>query len=549
MRKRTLLPILLLLLTAVLAACSAGGSAEPETTDESAAPETETSETETENVAPTAASGEIVTMYVGPELVDCTGVAPQKCMQVKENPDDDYTFFYDQIEGFNYEEGFEYELKVEVTKVENPPADASNLKYTLVEEVSKTPAASAEATDAGMPVSDTLENIQWTLVSFAGPEGNMIDVLPDTTITAQFADGQVSGNSGCNNYSGSYELDGSGITFGPTAGNLMACPQEIMEQEAAYLANLSLVTQFNVNEGGQLVLSDADGNPLLIYAETELPSLTGTTWLATGYNNGEGGVVSLIMDTKITAVFHEDGSLSGTAGCNTYNTSYTVDGDNISIPDLIATTMMACSEPVMEQEQDYLAALPQAATYAIQGDKLELRDANGSLLANYAAGPNNLAGTSWDVISYNNGNQAVVSVIIGSKITANFGEDGVLSGNAGCNDYTASYEINGDALTIGPAAATRKLCAEPEGIMEQEAQYLAALETIATFTTDGEQLRTRTAEGSMAVNFQIAGYVDPELKSALENGTYQSEFTQSGTVTLENGAYSQEAAPGSATQT
>jgi len=66
----------LLLLTAVLSACSVGGSAEPEADDESAALETETGEIEAENVPP-AAAGEIVTMYAGPELVDCTGVAPQ----------------------------------------------------------------------------------------------------------------------------------------------------------------------------------------------------------------------------------------------------------------------------------------------------------------------------------------------------------------------------------------------------------------------------------------------------------------------------------------
>ena len=51
----------------------------------------------------------------------------------------EYGLFYDQIEGFNYEEGYEYEIVVEVTKVENPPADASSLKYTLIEVVSKTP--------------------------------------------------------------------------------------------------------------------------------------------------------------------------------------------------------------------------------------------------------------------------------------------------------------------------------------------------------------------------------------------------------------------------
>ena len=61
--------------------------------------------TETEPVDPGAQSGsEERTMFVGPLLVDCEGEGPQKCMLVKENPEDEYTLFYDQIEGFSYEE-------------------------------------------------------------------------------------------------------------------------------------------------------------------------------------------------------------------------------------------------------------------------------------------------------------------------------------------------------------------------------------------------------------------------------------------------------------
>ena len=44
-------------------------------------------------------------------------------MLVKENPDEKYSLFYDQIEGFDYQEGFEYELVVQEEEVENPPAD------------------------------------------------------------------------------------------------------------------------------------------------------------------------------------------------------------------------------------------------------------------------------------------------------------------------------------------------------------------------------------------------------------------------------------------
>ena len=72
--------------------------------------------------APLAGGPKEKTVFVGPYLVDCEGVAPQKCMLVKEDAKDDWTLFYDQIQGFEYEPGFEYELVVQEDKVENPPA-------------------------------------------------------------------------------------------------------------------------------------------------------------------------------------------------------------------------------------------------------------------------------------------------------------------------------------------------------------------------------------------------------------------------------------------
>lgn len=78
------------------------------------------------------------TFIVGPETADCTGVAPMKCLKVKENASDSWTNFYTNIEGFTYEPGYEYVLKVKTEKIENPPADGSSIKYTLVKQISKT---------------------------------------------------------------------------------------------------------------------------------------------------------------------------------------------------------------------------------------------------------------------------------------------------------------------------------------------------------------------------------------------------------------------------
>jgi len=77
------------------------------------------------------------TLIVGPEMVDCVGVAPQKCYKVKENPDDDWSFFYSQIVDFDYQPGYEYELLVREEKVENPPADGSSLRWTLIKVINR----------------------------------------------------------------------------------------------------------------------------------------------------------------------------------------------------------------------------------------------------------------------------------------------------------------------------------------------------------------------------------------------------------------------------
>ena len=85
----------------------------------------------------------------------------------------------------------------------------------------------------------------------------------------------------------------------------------------------------------------------------------------------------------------------------------------------------------------------------------------------FEAQSGDLAGTSWIVTGYNNGKQAVTSVINGTTVTAKFGSDGNVSGSGGCNSYSASYTTNGKkTIKIGPAISTQMACAQPEGVMQ-----------------------------------------------------------------------------------
>ena len=75
-------------------------------------------------------TGEII--YIDSKTVDCEGVMPQKCLLVKESKEADWSYFYDQIEGFQYEPGYSYTLLVKITTIDNPPQDASSRHYQLI---------------------------------------------------------------------------------------------------------------------------------------------------------------------------------------------------------------------------------------------------------------------------------------------------------------------------------------------------------------------------------------------------------------------------------
>lgn len=91
-------------------------------------------------------------------------------------------------------------------------------------------------------------------------------------------------------------------------------------------------------------------------------------------------------------------------------------------------------------------------------------------------------------------------------VTLNFGPDNRIGGNDGCNQYFAAYTLDGPSMRIGAAGATRRFCAEPDGMMNQERLYLEALQTTATFRLDGNRLELRTANGSLAASFRrVAG--------------------------------------------
>ncbi len=198
-------------------------------------------------------------IYVADHLENCESVTPQTCMLIKENKTDDWNYFYDAIEGFTYEEGYEYILKVKILKIKNPPADASSLAYKLVEVISK------EKTQTSISIYG-----KWIVTNINNFE-NKTDKSPYFTIQK----GQINGNTGCNNFGGSIINDSTGVfQTGMLKMTKMYC-EETTDLENAFATALGNTVSYS-RSGDLISLFDNQKNKLLSakLAENEIKDIT-----------------------------------------------------------------------------------------------------------------------------------------------------------------------------------------------------------------------------------------------------------------------------------
>lgn len=220
----------------------------------------------------------------------------------------------------------------------------------------------------------SIEGPTWRLVSLRGQEERALATAPRGA-TARFASGRVEGFSGCNSYGGAYTIDADRVTLGPLAGTMMACPEPAMALENAFKAAFAGTIRFTITED-RLTLTTESGGTMLF--RTEPPAtLEGVAWEVTCFNNGRQGVVSPVLGTALTLSFR-DGAVVGHSGCNTYRAGYTRDGSRLTIGPAAATRKACAGAGVMDQEQQFLAALQSATSWTIRGDVLDLHRADGA---------------------------------------------------------------------------------------------------------------------------------------------------------------------------
>jgi heat shock protein HslJ len=106
----------------------------------------------------------------------------------------------------------------------------------------------------------------WYLNSLVDKTGQIWGPVPTNPISLQFTnEGNVTGNSGCNSYSGTYTMSGNSITISGFAVTMMYCGEPgVMTLEQTYLTVLPMMKVYKIS-GNQLTLSDGTGNITMVY--------------------------------------------------------------------------------------------------------------------------------------------------------------------------------------------------------------------------------------------------------------------------------------------
>lgn len=81
-----------------------------------------------------------------------------------------------------------------------------------------------------------------------------------------------------------------------------------------------------------------------------------------------------------------------------------------------------------------------------------------------------------------------------AEVTLEFGADGAISGNSGCNRYNGRMTVEGDSVSLSPLAATKRGCVGLRG--QIESSFFAAMAKVDAMSVDDGKLHVKLSDGS-----------------------------------------------------
>ncbi|MDV5147150.1 META domain-containing protein [Streptomyces sp. SBC-4] len=240
-------------------------------------------------------------------------------------------------------------------------------------------AAPAGTVDPGLPVSGTHWSIKAVTV-----DGRRSTAPADARVEFE-EDGRAQGNTGCNHFGATAEVNGDVVTVTQHQITMRGCPGDRDRFEKALVTAFSGPLKGTI-KGERFTLASTDGrNGLELAAEPGAP-LRGTTWKIDSLVSG-GTAASLPAGaSKARFVLGEDGRVTGNLGCNNFAATARVDGTTLTVEGPAATTRMMCASAEMELETKLYELLDGPLTYRHDHRTLTLTDPSGEGLTATAAG-------------------------------------------------------------------------------------------------------------------------------------------------------------------
>lgn len=195
------------------------------------------------------------------------------------------------------------------------------------------------------------------------------------------------------------------------------------------------------------------------------PDLSGTKMILTKMNGKEitGTNFYLTIDQEKLSIF-------GKSGCNSFSISFEAKSNKTCIKTQEGiSTMMACDEGVMKLESEFMNTL-QNRKFKIKtkGNKVQFKNWWGKTILEFEKQTEKSVWTyigqnDWQLIQLNNVGKDYGKASIKFDITENR-----VSGNAGCNNFFGSYNVEGEYISFTQMGATKMLCDEESNQTEHE---------------------------------------------------------------------------------
>lgn len=384
----------------------------------------------------------------------------------------------------------------------------------------------------------------WSLVSL-GDVSKPEQPVAGSAFSAQFTviagspSGVLFGTTGCNEYTAAFTASTEEIKINlPASTQNKSCVPGLTDQEQQYFLALNNATTYHIS-GNTLTIPYDSGKQALVFEGTQLEAakrpplsdLNGTNWYLWYMNN-----TPILAGTTIQAQFviNQDGAsgtISGSAGCNTYVATF---GDNLGVEATLNATQ-TCDLPagVMDQEKTYVGMLSRAYGYWQTGDQLILNTGQG-VLTYYSTMPGSsndqthlLVGPTWYLVSYG----STYSTPGAQEPYTLFKSDGTLEGYTGCNNFQGNFSTQIQDITITNLNATQSACPNSTLQAQQDAM-LKILSSAKTYQVNETVMQIVSDSG--VLNYSIAPlHREEEVAPPVAAFTAPDEVPVNSTVTFD----------------